>query len=66
MEKPFMADSNAYPQGPNGLLILVGVAVASFVIISALLITGAFNPQANSSQVNSELSRKLGLSGSPG
>ena len=48
---------------PDGLLILAGVAIASFVIVSALLMTGAFNHQTNGDQINAELSEKLGLAG---
>ena len=53
-------------KGPTGLIILVGIAIASFVTISALLMIGAFNPQPHANQINSELSKKLGLSGSAG
>jgi len=44
----------------------VGIAIASFVTISALLMIGAFNPHPHANQINSELSKKLGLSGSAG
>jgi hypothetical protein len=66
MEKPVMADRNVDRKAPNGLLILVGIAIGSFVIISALLMSGVFNPHPQANQINSELSKKLGLSGSPG
>jgi hypothetical protein len=66
MEKPVMADRNADRKRPSGLLILVGIAIASFIAISALLMTGAFNPHPHANQINSELSKKLGLSGSAG
>jgi hypothetical protein len=66
MEKRVMAERNADRTGPNGLLILVGIAIALFVTISALLMTGAFNPHSHANQMNSELSKKLGLSGSAG
>ena len=66
MEKSDMADKNADRKGPNGLITLVGIAIASFVTISALLMIGAFNPHPHANQINSELSKKLGLSGSAG
>ena len=64
MEKSDMADKNADRKGPNGLITLVGIAIASF--LSALLMIGAFNPHPHANQINSELSKKLGLSGSAG
>jgi hypothetical protein len=57
-----MADSKTYPKQPIVLRVLVGVAIAAFVLISGLLMAGVFNPHTNDSRLNSELAAKLALS----